>query len=456
MHIHLLGIGGTLMGSIALLAQAQGHRVTGSDSAVYEPMRSQLAAANINVQSPYLKTSIPDTAELIVLGNAGLGRGNPAVEALLSSGKPFESGASFLGQYILKDKWVIAASGTHGKTTTASLITWLLEHAGLNPSYLIGGVPLNFKTSARLTDSPFFVIEADEYDTSYFDRQSKFLHYRPKTLVINNLEYDHADIFPDLKSIENQFHQLVRRVPEMGQIISNGFDDNVAQLLNRGLWSEHRRYGVSDLLSDSSKFDLFMQSSTGNVVVDGQMIGTRSWTLTGEHNDANALAAIAAARHVGVPVHESLAALTEFQGVKRRMEVLVDAEKYRLYDDFAHHPTAIKSTLAGLRSSVGSAPIYAIIEPASHTMRLGTHEQQLSDACQPADRVYWLHERQLNFDLEGLVSGDGQRVFQDPQLLARALSADLNDESSLAHIVIMSNGGIESLTSALASQLTHA
>ena len=245
MHIHLLGIGGTLMGSIALLAQAQCHRVTGSDSAVYEPMRSQLAAANINVQSPYLKTSIPDTAELIVLGNAGLGRGNPAVEALLSSGKPFESGASFLGQYILKDKWVIAASGTHGKTTTASLITWLLEHAGLNPSYLIGGVPLNFKTSARLTDSPFFVIEADEYDTSYFDRQSKFLHYRPKTLVINNLEYDHADIFPDLKSIENQFHQLVRRVPEMGQIISNGFDDNVAQLLNRGLWSEHRRYGIS-------------------------------------------------------------------------------------------------------------------------------------------------------------------------------------------------------------------
>ena len=338
MHVHILGICGTLMGSIALLARAQGHIVTGSDDQVYPPMSTQLAEEGIELQSPYTRDSIPKNVDLVVLGNAGLGRGNPAVEALLAGRTDFCSGAEFLGRYILKDKWVIAVAGTHGKTTTASLIAWILECAGLYPSYLIGGIPNNFDRSARLTDSPFFVIEADEYDTSYFDRQSKFLHYHPQTLVINNLEFDHADIFEDLHAIENQFHQLIRQIPANGLVIHNVGDPNVKMLIQRGCWSETLPFAITDQDREIVMTGFTANSKDSEVLLNGSSVGNLDWDLTGTHNVSNALAAIAAARHVGVVPRDSLAHLSGFLGVKRRMELVAKATSATLYDDFAHHP----------------------------------------------------------------------------------------------------------------------
>ena len=456
MHIHILGICGTLMGSIALLAKAQGHTITGSDDEVYPPMSDQLREEGIALQSPYSRNSIPDAADLVVLGNAGLGRGNPAVEALLSNGTEFCSGAEFLGRFILKDKWVIAVSGTHGKTTTASMVTWILECAGLNPSYLIGGIPTNFERSARLTESPFFVIEADEYDTSFFDRQSKFLHYHPRTLVLNNLEFDHADIFADLKAIEDQFHQLIRRVPASGLIISNGQDNNIENLLERGIWSEQLRFDVISGQDPSPPKGLWMHQPSQVISLVGARLGTLNWRLSGVHNLSNALAALAAARHVGVTPQQGIEYLADFTGVKRRMEIVHTSSRAVLYDDFAHHPTAIKSTLAGLRQKIGQAPIYAILEPRSHTMRLGIHHDQLAPACADADRVFWLKPERLAFDLEKAVGPQGHAVFEDPLTLARSVGQQLELESKTAHIVIMSNGGIDVLKTALLDQISHA
>jgi UDP-N-acetylmuramate: L-alanyl-gamma-D-glutamyl-meso-diaminopimelate ligase len=456
MHIHILGICGTLMGSIALLAKAQGHTITGSDDGVYPPMSDQLHQEGIALQSPYRRDSIPGAADLVVLGNAGLGRGNPAVEALLSSGTEFCSGAEFLGRFILKDKWVIAVSGTHGKTTTASMITWILECAGLNPGYLIGGIPTNFERSARLTESPFFVIEADEYDTSFFDRQSKFLHYHPRTLVLNNLEFDHADIFADLTAIEDQFHQLIRRVPASGLIISNSQDNNIETLLKRGVWSEQLRFGVISDQDPQPPGGLSMHQPSQLISLAGARLGTLNWGLTGVHNLSNALAALAAARHVGVPPEQGIESLADFTGVKRRMEIVHVSPKAILYDDFAHHPTAIKSTLAGLRQKIGQAPLYAILEPRSHTMRLGIHQDQLAPACVHADRVFWLKPERLAFDLDKAVRPQGHSVFDDPLTLAHAVGQQLGLERSNAHIVIMSNGGIDVLKNALLDQISHA
>ncbi len=456
MHIHILGICGTLMGSIALLAKAQGHTITGSDDGVYPPMSDQLRLEGIALQSPYSRDSIPDIADLVVLGNAGLGRGNPAVEALLSNGKEFCSGAEFLGRFILKDKWVIAVSGTHGKTTTASMVTWILDCAGLNPGYLIGGIPTNFERSARLTESPFFVIEADEYDTSFFDRQSKFLHYHPRTLILNNLEFDHADIFADLKAIEDQFHQLIRRVPASGLIISNDQDDNIKTLLERGIWSEQLRFGVIDNEDPSPPEGLSMHQASQVISLEGRRLGALNWQLSGVHNLSNALAALAAARHVGVPPQYAIDYLASFTGVKRRMEIVLAASRAVLYDDFAHHPTAISSTLAGLRQKVGQAPIYAILEPRSHTMRLGIHQNQLAQACVHADKVFWLKPARLAFDLDKAVKPQGHTVFDDPFTLARAVGQQLGLESTTSHIVIMSNGGIDVLKTALVDQISHA
>jgi UDP-N-acetylmuramate: L-alanyl-gamma-D-glutamyl-meso-diaminopimelate ligase len=456
MHIHILGICGTLMGSIALLAKAQGHTITGSDDGVYPPMSDQLRLEGIALQSPYGPDSVPGTADLVVLGNAGLGRGNPAVEALLSKGTAFCSGAEFLGRFILKEKWVIAASGTHGKTTTASMITWILECAGLNPGYLIGGIPTNFERSARLTESPFFVIEADEYDTSFFDRQSKFLHYHPRTLVINNLEFDHADIFANLKAIEDQFHQLIRRVPASGLIITNGQDDNIKTLLGRGIWSEQLTFAVTNADGPRPSNYLTIDQTSRLVVLNRAPIGELHWQLSGAHNLSNALAAIAAARHVGVPPKQSIDYLADFSGVKRRMEIVKTSPKAVLYDDFAHHPTAIGSTLAGLRETVGPAPIYAVLEPRSHTMRLGIHEAQLVEACKTADQVFWLKPTNLAFDLDQAVTPSGHKVFEDPLALAAAVAQQLGLEDSSAHIVIMSNGGIDALKAALLDQIHHA
>jgi UDP-N-acetylmuramate: L-alanyl-gamma-D-glutamyl-meso-diaminopimelate ligase len=365
------------MGSIALLARELGHEVTGTDENVYPPMSTQLEAAGIVISSGYHTESVPAETEMVIVGNANMPRGNPALEAVLDNGIPYTSGAEWLGRYLLQDRWVIAVSGTHGKTTTTSMISWILEYAGLNPGFLIGGVPQNFGQSSRVGDAPFFVIEADEYDTSYFDRRSKFLHYRPRTLVMNNLEYDHADIFEDLEAIKYQFHLLLRSVPSTGLVIYPHDDKNLGDVLDRGCWSERlplgdEQFQVEPLKPDQSEF---------SVLIDGEVAGIVNWPLTGAHNVANALSAIAAARHAGVPAAVCCDALCEFVGVKRRMEMIYQDDQITIYDDFAHHPTAIATTLDGLRKKVGRDKIVAIIEPASHTMRKGTHEVTLGDTA---------------------------------------------------------------------------
>ena len=347
MHIHILGICGTLMGSIAMLAREAGHAVSGTDQNVYPPMSTQLENTGIALGSPYSADSIPGSTELVIIGNAGLPRGNPAVEAVLDQRIPYISGAEWLGRYLLPGRWVIAVSGTHGKSTTTSMIAWILHHAGMNPGYLIGGIPANFGRSATLGQDPFFVIEADEYDTSYFDHQSKFLHYQPQTLIINNLEYDHADIFDDLDAIQEQFHLLLRRIPGTGQVIIPERDQNVRDVLTRGCWSPVQTFGTDG--ADLTARDIATDGSTFDVCLSGEIQGTVNWPLTGIHNVHNALAAIAAARHAGVPPSHACAALKEFAGVKRRMELIHNTASLNIYDDFAHHPTSIQNTLEGLR-----------------------------------------------------------------------------------------------------------
>ena len=361
MHIHILGICGTLMGSIALLAKQKGVKVSGSDENVYPPMSTQLADAGIEVRSPYSAENIPDGVDLVMIGNASLPRGNPAVEHVLEQRIPYTSGAEWLGRDLLQDKWVIAVSGTHGKTTTTSMVAWILEYAGLSPGFLVGGVTANFSQSARLGDSSFFVIEADEYDTSYFDRRSKFVHYRPRTLIINNLEYDHADIFADLAAIQAQFHLLLRTVPGGGQVIYPATDNNVKDTLELGCWSETVTTGEGGLINASSKKP---DSSEFDVTLDDEVVGTVSWQLSGAHNQTNALAAIAAARHLGITPAVACEALCEFQGVKRRMEVIYQDDSLTVYDDFAHHPTAIRTTLEGLRSVWAPSAFWQSSNPA--------------------------------------------------------------------------------------------
>ena len=353
MHIHILGICGTFMGGIALLARELGVTVSGSDANVYPPMSTQLAGAGIALQTGFAAAHLEPAPDSVVIGNA-MSRGNPAVEHVLNSGMVYTSGPQWLAEHVLQGRWVLAVAGTHGKTTTASMLAWILEHAGLAPGFLIGGVPQNFGCSARLGTGAFFVVEADEYDTAFFDKRSKFVHYRPRTLVLNNLEFDHADIFPDLAAIEAQFHHLVRTVPGNGLIIANGDDANLAAVLERGCWtpvewaSGHAAtsgWGAHKQAADGSCFD---------VLLDGEVAATVNWGQLGDHNVQNALAAIAAARHAGVPVTQAAAALNEFSGVKRRMEVRGRVGGVTVYDDFAHHPTAIATTLQGLRRRVGA------------------------------------------------------------------------------------------------------
>lgn len=438
MHVHILGICGTLMGSIALLAKAQGHQVSGSDDQVYPPMSTQLEEASIPLQSPYSENSVPEGADLVVLGNAGLGRGNPAVEALLTQRIPYCSGAEFLGRYVLQDKWVIAVSGTHGKTTTASILTWILKEAGLDPGYLIGGVPIGMGPSAAMGSSPFFVIEADEYDTSFFDRRAKFLHYAPQTLIINNLEFDHADIYPDLASIQAQFRQLVRLVPTHGLIIKPAEAPAIDAVLDEGCWSPVITVslsGESDLKAiwseeTESKFEVFD---------NGHRVGTVNWELTGQHNVENALAAIAAARHVGVPLAHAISALSTFQGVKRRMELICRAGVINIYDDFAHHPTAIQTTLLGLRARVGQDKVIAVIELGSYTMRGGEHADRLGEAVREADQVIWFQPRDVAFDIEAVVQETSANLVHSADALLALLAPQFDAQVEATHLVLMSN-----------------
>ena len=421
------------MGSIALLARELGHSVTGTDENVYPPMSTQLEQAGIELTSGYTDDCIPPNAELVIVGNANLPRGNPALEYVLNSGIAYTSGAEWLGRYLLPDRRVIAVAGTHGKTTTASMISWILHHAGLKPGFLIGGIPRNFGQSSRLGAKPFFVIEADEYDTSYFDRRSKFLHYRPQTLVMNNLEFDHADIFPDLDAIKNQFHLLLRSIPGAGLIIYPEDDDNLTDVLSRGCWTQTLAIGGEQLRADMTGHDTF------EVLSEGARQGRVSWGLSGQHNIRNALSAIAAAGHAGVTIEAACAALCDFRGVKRRMEVIHESPGLTVYDDFAHHPTEIRATLKGLRHKAGGARIVAIIEPASHTMKLGIHQDTLRDSTKDADFTYWYQGPGVKWDMSA-IAGDHSRLESDLDKLLESALLEADHADGDLHMVIISNG----------------
>ncbi len=431
MHIHILGICGTFMGGIAALAKSSGHRVTGCDTAVYPPMSTQLEKLGIELVEGYDPSQIGLKPDLFVIGNV-VSRGNPLMEAILDRNLPYVSGPQWLHENILREKWVLAVAGTHGKTTTTSMLSWILECANLEPGFLIGGVAQNFAVSARLTASPFFVIEADEYDTAFFDKRSKFVHYHPRTAILNNLEYDHADIFPDLSAIETQFHHLVRTVPSNGLIVANAKEESLKRVLNRGCWTP-----VEWFASEESWHAVQEGEETG-IFFGETREGALSWDLMGEHNRSNALAAIAAARHCGVPPKVSLEALAKFRNVKRRMEIKGNAGGVAVYDDFAHHPTAIETTLAGLREKVRRARILAVLEPRSNTMKMGVMKDALARSLIDADLVF-CYSGGLDWDAKSalLPLGEKARVTGDLDELVRAIT-----EASRAgdHILVMSNG----------------
>ncbi|SAL18877.1 UDP-N-acetylmuramate:L-alanyl-gamma-D-glutamyl-meso-diaminopimelate ligase [Caballeronia terrestris] len=447
MHIHILGICGTFMGGLAVLAREAGHKVTGCDAGVYPPMSTQLEAQGIELIEGYGVEQLSLQPDLFVIGNV-VTRGNPLTEAILDRGLPYTSGPQWLGEHVLNGKWVLAVAGTHGKTTTSSMLAWLLEEGGLNPGFLIGGVPLNFGISARLTDSSFFVIEADEYDTAFFDKRSKFVHYRPRTAVLNNLEFDHADIFPDLAAIETQFHHLVRTVPGVGRVVTNGRESALERVLTRGCWSGVERFGVDGGWQALPATDGATVDEQFAVYWEGERMGVVDWQVQGEHNRMNALAAIAAARSVGVPPSISVKALGSFRNVKRRMEVKGSVDGITVYDDFAHHPTAIETTVAGLRTRIGGADkaarILAVLEPRSNTMKLGTMKAQLPASLKDADLVFGYGAREgrdkLGWDLAEALEplGEKARAFNEIDQLVKAVvvAAEPGD-----HVLVMSNGG---------------
>ncbi len=448
MHIHILGICGTFMGSLAQLAVAAGYRVTGSDANVYPPMSTQLARVGIEITEGYDVTQLQPAPDLVVVGNA-LSRGNPCVEYLLNAGLPYISGPQWLGEHFLPGKHVLAVAGTHGKTTTASMLAWILEYAGRSPGFLIGGVPQNFGVSARPGTTPLFVVEADEYDTAFFDKRSKFVHYHPRTVVLNNLEFDHGDIFPDLAAIQTQFHHLLRTVPAQGLVVVPQDDANLAAVLRRGCWTPvettggNGRWRASLLVKDGSAFE---------ILCDDSVVGRVDWEQTGDHSVANGLMAVAAACHVGVSAQQACAGLSLFRGVRRRMERLGSFADIHVYDDFAHHPTAIATTLRGLRRKVGAEKIIAVIEPRSNTMKMGIHRAQLTTATGDANFVLWYQPPAMDWSLQELVDGadvPGKVVSDMEQLVAETLKA----AGESAHIVIMSNGGFDGFQTRLLARL---
>jgi UDP-N-acetylmuramate: L-alanyl-gamma-D-glutamyl-meso-diaminopimelate ligase len=442
MHLHILGICGTFMGGIALLARSMGHRVSGSDANVYPPMSTQLQQAGIELQEGYSPKHLQPPPDVVVVGNA-MSRGNPVVEYMLDQGLPYTSGPQWLAEHILQGRWVLAVAGTHGKTSTASLLAWILEDAGLNPGFLIGGVPENFGVSARLGDTPFFVVEADEYDTAFFDKRSKFVHYRPQTLVLNNLEFDHADIFDDLEMIQRQFHHLVRTVPSTGLIISPLEDGNLLEVLDMGCWTPVESFSP-DIEAGWHAVNSSADASAFDVICEGEKVGRVQWGLIGRHNLSNALAALAAARHAGVPPRVAIRALGRFKNVKRRMELRGEVGGVRVYDDFAHHPTAIRLTLEGLRRQVGKTRIIAVLEPRSNTMKRGVLADRLADSLLQADRVLLYAPVDLSWDPETALSplGGKAEVFEDTQAIVERIveTATPGDQ-----VLIMSNGGFQAV-----------
>ena len=442
MNIHILGICGTFMGGVALIARAMGHQVSGSDANVYPPMSTQLEAAGIRLMEGYEPSHLDPKPDQVVVGNA-MSRGNPAVEFMLDQGLDYISGPQWLAENVLRDRWVLAVAGTHGKTTTSSMLAWILEHAGLNPGFLIGGVPENFGVSARAGDSPFFVVEADEYDTAFFDKRSKFVHYRPRTLAMNNLEFDHADIFDDLEAIQRQFHHLVRTVPSNGLIVSPLNDGNLHDVLDMGCWTDVEHFDpafeagwhIANAEQDGSAFD---------VICETVNVGRVDWSLTGQHNVANALAALAAARHAGVAPAIGVEALNVFRNVKRRMELFGEVDGVHVYDDFAHHPTAIRLTLEGLRNHVGEQRILAILEPRSNTMRMGIHAGQLASSLAAADQVWVYKPDNLDWNARSVLRSLGSRLH-----VCESTQAIVEQVVELAtpgdQVLVMSNGGFEGI-----------
>jgi UDP-N-acetylmuramate: L-alanyl-gamma-D-glutamyl-meso-diaminopimelate ligase len=454
-HVHILGIGGTFMGGVAAIARAAGWRVTGSDRDMYPPMSTQLEALGIDVTAGFGAEQLALAPDVLVVGNV-MTRGMPVIEALLESGRPYLSGPEWLAREVLKDRWVLAVAGTHGKTTTASLLAWILEHAGLDPGFLIGGVPANFGTSARLGGTPFFVIEADEYDTAFFDKRAKFVHYRPRTAVLNNLEYDHADIYPDVGAIQRQFHHLVRIVPGGGRIVWNAADARLRETLAMGAWTPlegFARAAQADALWSLGVLAGAEDYSRFEVREAGRVQGTVAWQLIGAHNAENALAAIAAARHAGVPVPRAVEALAEFRGIARRLELRGEVRGVRVYDDFAHHPTAIATTLDGLRRRVGpAARIIAVLEPRSHTMRMGVHRDTLAPSLASADQVWLYSPPDLGWDTGAVLAAFGPRGHSAGEVAA--LARELACASRAGdHVLIMSNGGFGGLHERLLTEL---
>lgn len=436
MHVHILGICGTFMGGIALLARELGYTVSGSDTNVYPPMSTQLENAGIALSQLDDIAQFKPAPDLVVVGNA-LSRGKPAVEHVLDNNLAYTSGPEFLANYLLKNRWVLAVSGTHGKTTTSSMLAWILEYAGLTPGFLIGGIPENFGMSARSGNEPFFVVEADEYDTAFFDKRSKFVHYRPRTLIMNNLEYDHADIFPDIDAIKRQFHHLVRTVPGNGLIIAPDTETHIKEVIEMGCWTPLEYFGkgatwdIDNMAKDASSFD---------VLIENKKVGTLSWDLQGMHNVNNAVMAIAAARHAGVPVAQGIEAMGQFKNVKRRMEIIGTVNDITVYDDFAHHPTAITLTLDGLRNKVGDARIFSILEPRSNTMRMGVHKDTLAASLDKSTEVIFYQPADIDWNLSDVVKG-----VKPPAVLMSdidAIIASLVEKTKPGdHLLIMSNGG---------------
>jgi len=434
MHIHILGICGTFMGGVALLARAAGHTVTGCDANVYPPMSTQLQEQDIGLTEGYDPAQLEIGADVYVVGNA-ISRGNPLLEAILDRGLPYVSGPQWLAEHVLAGKWVLAVAGTHGKTTTTSLLAWILEDAGLNPGFLVGGVPKNFGVSARLTDSSFFVIEADEYDTAFCDKRSKFVHYRPRTAILNNLEFDHADIFADLAAIETQFHHLVRTLPRSGRIVANGREESLKRVLARGCWSELEWFNDVDGWSAAAGAD----EVEAVFSLAGREVGRAGFSLAGSHNRENALAAMAAARHVGVTPAQAADSLGRFEGIKRRLELRGEVRGVSVYDDFAHHPTAIALTLEGLRRRQPQGRILAVLEPRSNTMKLGVMKAQLPGSLAVADEVY-CYAGGLGWDAAEALAplGEKARVFEDLDALVAAVAGSARADD---HVLVMSNGG---------------
>lgn len=449
MNVHIIGICGTFMGGVARLARDLGHTVTGSDANTYPPMSTQLESLGIQLYEGYSNTNISQEIDIVVVGNT-ISRGNPELEHVLDKGLAYTSGAQWLSEYVLQGRWVLGVAGTHGKTTTSSILTWLLEDNQLSPGYLIGGVPENFGESARLGETPFFVIEADEYDTAFCDKRSKFVHYRPRTVILNNLEFDHADIFADLAAIQTQFHHLIKTIPQDGLIIHNQQSPAIEQVLDQGCWSNNVSFGsmgcdwqCKKISADASKFTIIYQDQEYQA----------RWSLIGEHNMHNATSAIAAAHHVGIPVEHAVKSLSSFKSVKRRLEVLYENDKIRIYDDFAHHPTAITETLNALRNKVGDQTILAVLEPRSNTMKQGVHKHLLGKSLQCANNALIYADSNVSWDINA-IADDKIATFNNTDDLLESLLQTVNDNDQFSNIIIMSNGGFENLHQRLIEKLT--